>query len=184
MASMVLTGADERDILLGLDAFFRRQAPGHIVTWNGSAFDNPFLRARAQKLNLPDAFFKLTPNPQIVPKYDPLPGYEQVGYDLDMQAQPAHYYSVVSPPPQHTHIDVAYLWKEWAAKNSSGWGLKAVARAVGLQGVIEVDRQHMEKLSLPELMMYNLSDVIATYQLAVLLPTQNNLSAVKAEKSK
>jgi hypothetical protein len=63
-------------------------------------------------------------------------------------------------------LDVAYVWKDWALDNGVTWSLKPVAKALEIEGVIEVDRERVHLLTVPERMAYNLSDVVATYRLA------------------
>ena len=165
-ASMVIEDSDEAFLIqAGLD-WLESQAPSTIVTWNGSCFDGPFLYLRSNGVGfgvkqlrsdglLRSSIVNLNQNESIVPKYGPLAEFGQFGYDLDFCEG------------QHGHVDLAYAFKDWAEVNGVIWSLKPVARAMGLK-VIEVDREQMESLSVAERMAYNLSDVVATYDLAVL----------------
>lgn len=101
--------------------------------------------------------FPLLMDTSISPKYEPQPGFDLVGYHLSMWATGGNHKS---------HSDMAYVWKDWAIDNEVTWSLKPVAKALGVEGVIEVDREHVHLLSVPERMAYNLSDVVATYRLA------------------
>jgi len=154
--AFVLEDPDEHRLLEMLWWYMNDLPAGEIVTWNGAVFDGPFLHHRADLYNLPPDRFRLIEDPSISPKYEPQPGFEPVGYHLSMKAYEG----------LHTHRDMAYEWKDWATAHQVKWGLKPVARAVEIEGVIEVDREHMDRLTVPERMAYNLSDVVATYQLA------------------
>lgn len=135
-----------------------------VVGWNSAVFDFPFLHARCL-MNGVEPFFEMTLNPAIVPKYSPLPGYEG-GYDV-----------VVSNSRRGlSHVDIAYRYKDWATQNGVTWSLKPVAIANGID-MIEVDREHMERLSRQERMAYNLSDTVGTYALARLLACKGELAA-------
>lgn len=129
---------------------------GTVIGWNSSVFDFPFLHARCVRAGR-TPFFTMTLNPDIVPKYDPLPGYEG-GYDIliDGAEQPL------------AHHDIAYDFEQWAKDHGVAWSLKPVARAHGIE-MIEVDREHMERLSVPERLTYNLSDSVGTLRLGEIL---------------
>lgn len=153
--SLVIEDADEARLIRRLAEHLGDLAAGTICTWNGAVFDGPFLARRTTVLGL-GQWFELAPDPSIVPKYEPQPGFAPIGHH---PAFPAAGHLV------HRHLDVAYRWRGWAAANDVRWSLKPVARANGID-VIEVDREHMEALSAAERMAYNLSDVVATYRLA------------------
>ena len=70
----VFTG-DETSILLELDALLSDLEPGIIATWNGAAFDLPFLADRAARNGLPLGL-RLRPDPKIRLDHEPLPGHE------------------------------------------------------------------------------------------------------------
>jgi DNA polymerase elongation subunit (family B) len=153
--SLVIEDADEPRLLGRLAEHLAGLPAGTICTWNGACFDVPYLVGRCRSLGLP-SLFGCVADPSIVPRRSPQPGFLPVGHHLAAAAEGG---------ATHDHLDVACLWQAWAAERGSRWGLKDVARAVGL-AVIEVDRAHMDSLTVPERMAYNLSDVVATYELA------------------
>jgi len=155
--SAVFEDSDELRLLEAAVWFLGRLPAGRLVTWNGAVFDWPFLAGRAGTVGV--EWPAMVADAAIRPKYEPQPGFDPVGY------HPA----VPAADGEHTHVDVAYLWREWAEANGVRWGLKPVARAVGLE-VIEVDRTRMDALSVPDRMAYCLSDVVATYRLGMLRP--------------
>lgn len=157
--AFVLEDPNEDRLLESLWLYVTKLPAGEIVTWNGAVFDGPFLSHRAVVCRLPSEWFPLVADPDIAPKYEPQPGFRPVGYHLAMQAGGWR---------RHTHRDLAYELREWATAHHVKWGLKPVARAAGIEGVIEVDREHMDLLTVPERMAYNLSDVVATYELAAM----------------
>jgi DNA polymerase elongation subunit (family B) len=154
--SFVVEDTDEARLILALADRLADLPAGTICTWNGACFDVPYLVGRSRALGLPEWWDAILPDRHIVPRYDPQPGFDAFGYHLHARA---------AGEGVHDHLDVAYLWREWAERRRTRWSLKAVARANGL-GVIEVDREHMEQLSVAERMAYNLSDVVATWHLA------------------
>lgn len=151
--SFVLEDSDEARLIRHLAGHLGDLPAGTVCTWNGAVFDGPFLAGRTGALGL-DKWFELAPDPCIVPKYEPQPGFAPVGHHPILPATGGQV---------HDHLDVAYRWGDWATANGVRWSLKAVARAVGVE-VIEVDRAHMDGLSVAERMAYNLSDVVATYR--------------------
>lgn len=161
--AIVQESRDEPWLIARLRETWASLPPGIVLTWNGAVFDGPFVSARSVHLGL-GRWFDLVPNLQISPKYEPQPGFAQFGYDPVFPASRG----------VHGHTDVAYAMRAWAEEHGCHWSLKPVARAFGID-VIEVDREHMEKLSTSERAAYCLSDVAATYRLAQvtgLLPPQ------------
>lgn len=140
-ADEVLTG-DEVAILRGLDGRLRALPRGILTTWNGAAFDLPFLADRAAirgvRLGL-----RLTPDPFVLSQSDPLAGHVAV--------YRATWY-------RHRHLDAyrAYQSDVGPALRVS-CSLKSIARLAGLRPV-EVDRQHIHDLSPAELDAYVTSD--------------------------
>lgn len=151
--SVVVEKADEERLLRNIAYAFYDIDPGLIVTWNGAVFDFPFLDHR-YRLHGMTPFFTMVPNPAIVPKYEPVPGYLG-GYDIEVRTDVGTHY----------HRDIAYRYRSWAEANKVTWSLKPVVRAHGID-MIEVDREHMDRLSVAERMAYNLSDVVGTFELA------------------
>jgi len=153
--AVVGEGTDEEGLLHALLDAFDELRPGVVVTWNGAAFDGPFLAGRLMEHDMPGAF-RLSPNLGVTPKYEPQPGFAPIGFDPIF----------VGSGGEHAHLDIAYgFWRKWADDNEVHWGLKPVAKAAGLQ-VIEVDREHMDALSEDERRAYCLSDARAAYELA------------------
>ncbi len=153
--SFVIEDGDESRLIMATVDRLADLPGGIICTWNGANFDYPMLIGRSRMLNLPDWWDSIVLDPTITPKYEPQPGFEPVGHDLILSAASG----------QHSHLDVAYLWKEWAASNDVKWRLKDVARANGMNP-IEVDREHMDRLTVAERLGYNFSDTVVTYDLA------------------
>ncbi|HOU94985.1 MAG TPA: 3'-5' exonuclease, partial [Polyangiaceae bacterium] len=65
---------DEIDILRSLDARLNGLQPGVVATWNGSAFDLPFLADRARILGV-DLGLKLCLDRRLTLQRAPLPGH-------------------------------------------------------------------------------------------------------------
>ena len=145
----VLTGP-EVGILERLDARLRALPPGVLATWNGGAFDLPFLADRAEiggvRLGL-----VLHPDPFLVSADDPLVGHVAV-YRATWHG--------------HRHLDAyrAYRADVGPALRVSA-SLKSIARLVGLPPV-EVDRRRIHALSAAELDAYVASDARLTRLLA------------------
>lgn len=153
--SFVIEDGDERRLIRQLAEHFASLPAGVVCTWNGAVFDGPFLAGRSRCIGL-GGWFQSRIDLDIAPKYEPQPGFPPFGmYPLFPAAD----------GQSHDHLDVAYLWQDWAKASGTKWSLKPVARANGID-VIEVDREHMDALTVAERMAYNLSDVVATYQLA------------------
>ena len=147
---VVFTGAEHR-ILADLAGWLADPdvTPGVVVTWNGSAFDLPFLasRAAAAGVGLP---LRLCPDPAFPLKYPPAVGW------------PHAVRATIGP---HGHCDLMPLWRPWADQRGVGAGLKDVAAAVGIP-MIEVDRTRIHALTAGELAAYVASDAVGTLALA------------------
>lgn len=153
---LVLTG-DEREMLTSLENALAHAPAGLLVTWNGAVFDLPFIDARSHRTGVRTGL-TLTPDPLIVPKYQPTPGYDG-GHSAA--------WSTDSPVP-HAHLDLAYAMKDLTYHRGIPWGLKPTARAFGLDP-IEVDRTAMHELTDDEMRAYVLSDAVVTRELAMRL---------------
>lgn len=149
----VIEARDEACLIELIAQVFEQAGPVTIVGRNSAVFDFRFLYARCRAIGVPP-FVGLAFDPQIAPKYDPLPGFLG-GYDV----------VVSTDRGSLRHVDIAYRYKSWAEMNQVPWSLKPVARAHGIE-MIEVDRAHMGLLTTPERMAYNLSDVVGTHALA------------------
>lgn len=153
------TRADEFDgVLAPTQDALEALAPGLIATWNGSVFDMPFIDYRVTEhygrgLVGPE----LVLDPQITPKYEPLPGYHG-GYNVLWHTETG----------THTHLDVSFAYKKFAEDNDIKWGLKPVCEALGIK-MVELDRANLHQYTAAEREEYCLSDARGTRQLALRL---------------
>lgn len=132
----------EDEILWGLDQRLRELPPGVIATWNGSAFDLPFIADRSALWQLPLGL-AITPDPRIRHRHDPLPGHEH--------CYRAAWYG-------HSHLDAYRLYRDDVGPALRiSCSLKSIARFVGLAPV-EVDRTRIHDLSREALHAYASSD--------------------------
>ena len=145
----VFTG-NEADILHKLERYIRKLPDGIIVTWNGAIFDLPFLADRYKTLGI-DNTLEITPDFQVVVKYEPLPGHK-TGYKGRWG--------------YHAHCDISPLYYTLATKLGIRHGLKPVAREILGIEPIEVDRKKMHQLSNRQLYDYAVSDTDITLGLA------------------
>ena len=137
----VFTGP-EAELLAALDAALRALEPGVIATWNGGAFDLPFLADRATACGV-DLGLRLSPDPTVVLSHRPLPGHEG--------AYRATWYG-------HNHLDAYRVYRGDVGRVLQvSCSLKAIARVVGLTPV-EVDRERIHELAPDALDAYVLSD--------------------------
>jgi DNA polymerase elongation subunit (family B) len=137
----VFTGR-EPDLLAALDARLRALEPGIIATWNGAAFDLPFLADRAGACGV-ELGLRLAVDPTVVLSHGPLPGHAG--------AYRAGWYG-------HHHLDAYRVYRSDVGRVLQiSCSLKAIARAVGLTPV-EVDRERIHELSPAVLAAYVASD--------------------------
>ena len=148
-STQVFTASDltgEARLLARLDAAITRLAPGVLVTWNGAAFDLPFLadRARHHTVTLSlDLHLALG----LPSRSDPLAGHEGA-YRACWGA--------------HRHLDVYRVYRaDVGARLGLPCGLKAMARLVGCTP-IEVDRSRVHELTDAERDAYVASDAELT----------------------
>lgn len=127
----VLTGR-EAHLLAGLDGLLRSLPPGTLVTWNGSAFDLPFLADRARACGVPLGL-RLRLDPGLVSRHPPLAGHAG--------AYRARWYG-------HGHLDAYRAYR--ALVRDGSCALKDVARRHGLP-VVEADPARVHELA-PELL--------------------------------
>lgn len=151
------TDASEKAMLSELDQILRQAPQSVIATWNGSVFDFPFIADRAARHGLRIGA-RMEHDPDIVPKYAPTPGHAG-GYRVEWDTDAG---------PAHTHIDVAYRYRDLAAHAGVPWSLKPVAKHLGLDPV-EVDRTAIHELSPAAQDEYVASDATVTRALAWLL---------------
>jgi DNA polymerase elongation subunit (family B) len=137
----VFTGF-EPELLDELDARLASLEPGVIATWNGAAFDLPFLADRARRWGSPLGL-DLRPDPTMRLHHEPLPGHTG-GYR-------AAWYG-------HGHVDAYRLYRaDVGPALRISCSLKSIARLVGL-APIEVDRTRIHDLSREALHAYAASD--------------------------
>ena len=137
----VFTGPEGR-LLLDLDDRIAELEPGVLATWNGAAFDLPFLADRAALHGLPLGL-RLQHDPSITLRRAPLPGHRG--------AYRASWYD-------HGHLDAYRLYRgDVGPALRISCSLKSIARFVGLAPV-EVDRTRIHDLSNEALHAYAASD--------------------------
>jgi len=132
----------ESTILLDIDQRLRELPPGVIATWNGAAFDLPFIADRAAAHGL-DLGLRLQLDASIGMRRAPLPGHQG--------AYRGGWYG-------HHHLDAYRLYKgDVGPALRVSCSLKSIARLVGL-APIEVDRERIHDLSHEALHAYASSD--------------------------
>jgi DNA polymerase elongation subunit (family B) len=132
----------EAGLLFDLDQRLAELEPGVLATWNGAAFDLPFLADRAQ-INGVGMGLRLRADPSIVMRRAPLAGHTS--------AYRAAWHG-------HGHIDAYRLYRgDVGPALRVSCSLKSIARLVGLAPV-EVDREHIHDLSREALHAYASSD--------------------------
>ncbi|MBA2280330.1 MAG: hypothetical protein H0W25_03715 [Acidimicrobiia bacterium] len=137
----VFTGF-EPDLFDELDERLAELPPGVIATWNGAAFDLPFLSDRARRWGSPLGL-DLRFDPTMRLPHEPLPGHRG-GYRASWH--------------QHGHIDAYRLYRaDVGPALRVSCSLKSIARLVGLVP-IEVDRGRIHDLSREALHAYAASD--------------------------
>jgi uncharacterized protein YprB with RNaseH-like and TPR domain len=137
----VFTGP-EHVILRDLDHRLSELSPGVIATWNGAAFDLPFLADRAALHGIPLGL-RLRPDPSLCLDHDPLPGHAA--------AYRARWF-------RHGHVDAYRLYRaDVGPALRVSCSLKSIARLVGFTP-IDVDRTRIHDLSHEILHAYAASD--------------------------
>jgi len=137
----VFTGR-ESTILFDVDQRLKELPAGVIATWNGAAFDLPFLADRAAVHRM-DLGLRLQLDPGLAMRRAPLPGHQG--------AYRGAWY-------QHGHLDAYRLYRgDVGPSLRVSCSLKSIARLVGLSPV-EVDRERIHDLSNEALHAYASSD--------------------------
>ena len=132
----------EHVILSELDDRLTHLEPGVIATWNGAAFDLPFLAQRATAYDM-HLGLRLQLDPTLAIHHEPLPGHRG--------AYRAAWH-------QHGHVDAYRLYRgDVGPALRISCSLKSIARLVGL-APIEVDRERIHDLSQEALHAYAASD--------------------------
>lgn len=148
VAVALSTGVDELfegpedELLEALDHRLAELPPGVIATWNGSAFDLPFIADRATRWRM-RLGLHLVADPRMRHRHDPLPGHD-------------HCYRAAWWG--HGHVDAYRLYRDDVGPALRiSCSLKSIARLVGL-APLEVDRQRIHDLSREALHAYAASD--------------------------
>ena len=130
----VLSGPEPR-LLASLDGLLASLPPGVIVTWNGSAFDLPFLADRARRCGI-RLGLELVLDPGITSRHPPLAGH--VG------RYRGRWHG-------HRHLDAYRAYRALVPEESCA--LKAVARRQGL-AVVEAEASRVHELEADALRSY------------------------------
>jgi len=127
--AIVFDHPDEATLLRDLDAHLASLPPGVLCTWNGGAFDLPFLDQRAG-INGVELGLTLTLDPTLPGHHDPLAGHEG--------AYRGSWFT-------HRHVDGYQVYRaDVGARLGFPCGLKAMSRMVGLPSVdVDVARLHL-----------------------------------------
>lgn len=147
----VVTGPSEAALLVALDECLAELEPGVLVTWNGAAFDLPFLASRA-------AVWGVALGLEL--HWDPK--WARVG----RQPLPGHIGSYVATWHAHGHLDAYRAWRTLTADPDESCALKAVARRHGLEAV-ELERSLLHEEGLAALRRYASSDASLARRLAL-----------------
>jgi hypothetical protein len=133
---------DEHELLAALDARIHQLEPGVIATWNGAAFDLPFIADRAALYGM-QLGLRLQHDPTIPLHHEPLPG---------------HVGSYRASWHRHGHVDAYRLYRgDVGPSLRISCSLKSIARFVGLAPV-EEDRTRIHDLTNEALHAYAASD--------------------------
>ncbi len=148
---IVLAHHDEAELLRSVDRWLAELAPGVLATWNGAAFDLPYLATRARLLGVPSGL-RLALDPGIVVRGEPLPGHEG--------AYRGAWHG-------HRHLDAYRLFRaDVGPALRMSCSLKAVAGLAGLAAV-DADASRVHELPRAVLHAYVASDARCTRELAL-----------------
>jgi len=148
---VILTGA-ERGILSALDAHLAEVEPGVVVTWNGGAFDLPFVAARAARHGL-DLGLELA--------WDP------AAYRVGRRPLPGALGTYAATWHGHAHVDAYRAWRSLVDPEQS-CALKAVAASAGFEAEVVDDVTRLHLVPLGRLRRYVASDASLARRLAEL----------------
>jgi hypothetical protein len=148
---LVLAHHDEWVLLTELDAWVHDLSPGVLTTWNGSAFDLPYLATRARLLGVALGLH-LELDPAVVLRHGPLPGHDGA-YRATWHA--------------HTHLDAYRVFRSDVGRTFGlSCSLKSVAGLAGLRPVDE-DAARVHELDPDDRHRYVASDARCTRQLVL-----------------
>jgi DNA polymerase elongation subunit (family B) len=148
---LVLAHHDEASMLEDLDEWLADMTPGVVATWNGSAFDLPYLATRAQLLGVTIGL-DLELDPAVVLRHGPLPG---------------HAGAYRATWNEHTHLDAYRVFRSDVGRTFGlSCSLKSVAGLVGLEPVDE-DASRVHELSRDDRHAYVASDARCTRELVL-----------------
>jgi len=148
---VVLTGS-ETGILRALDSHLRKAEPGVLVTWNGGAFDLPFLASRAATAGVALG---------LDMAWDP------TGYRAGRRPRPGHIGTYAACWYRHRHLDAYRAWRR-LSEPETACGLKEVARGMGLEAVELDDPSQVHSVAVGQLRRYVASDASLARRLAEL----------------
>jgi hypothetical protein len=148
----VFDDSNEVTLLTSLSKLITSLTPGLLVTWNGSAFDLPFLHDR-HNINALSNPISLRASSRPT-KYAPIGGHT-CGYHADGPLW-----------GRHSHADIQWAWENKAKEMGVKWSLKPLAEALGFNPVVE-DAANLHLLSPEARARYNLSDAQMTRRLAL-----------------
>lgn len=132
----------EEQLLIDLEARLRNLPAGVLATWNGGAFDLPFLADRAA-LHDVALGLRLELDPRLRVRGNPLPGHEGIYRGA---------WGV------HQHLDAYRVYRaDMGPLLRVSCSLKSIARVMGLR-TIEVDRTRIHDLSHEALHAYAAND--------------------------
>ena len=132
----------EHVMLAEVDERLAQLEPGVIATWNGAAFDLPFIADRAARYDM-HLGLRLQLDPTISMQRAPLPG---------------HHGAYRAAWHRHDHVDAYRVYRgDVGPALRISCSLKSIARLVGLAPV-EVDRERIHDLSSEALHAYAASD--------------------------
>ena len=158
---------DEADIISATERALAALDPGVVVTWNGSAFDLPFLVDRAARCDV-ELSLRLSSDPGIGLHRHPLPGHAAA-----YRATWGH----------HAHIDGYLLYRADVGRSLGlPCGLKRLSRFLGLDPV-EVDRALIHELDDDAIREYVASDARLARELVLRrLPPRRRMESPVVER--